>query len=120
MQKKDEDISYVKVNDANMIRLSITKLGKLYADYAHLILNVKKLNDQKIELRKQLFDKIADIETKYNTFTKELPKLPEGIKIHTPHYPGERGKNVEYIPTDPLEGLREEFENIRAELEKLR
>jgi len=120
MQKKEEDISYVKINDANMIKLSITKLGKLYADYAHLIINVKKLNDQKSELRKQLFGKLADLETKYNTFVKELPKLPEGLKIRAPEYPGSKAKNVEYTYTDPLEGLREEFENIRTELEKLR
>jgi len=120
MQKKDEDISYVKVDNANMIKLSLTKLGKLYADYAHLILNVKKLNDQKKDLRKQLSEKLVDFETKYNTFIKELPKLPEGLKIKSPDYPGSKAKEVEYRYSDPLEGLRQEFENIRSELEKLR
>ena len=120
MQKKEEDISYVKINDANMIKLSITKLGKLYADYAHMILYMKKLNDQKKEMRKQLLEKLIDLETRYNTFIKELPKLPEGLKIKAPHYPGEKGRPVEYESKSPLEGLREEFENIRTELEKLR
>jgi hypothetical protein len=120
MQKKDEDISYVKVDNANMIKLSLTKLGKLYADYAHLILNIKKLNDQKKDLRKQLSEKMVDLETKYNAFVKELPKIPEGLKIKSPDYPGSKAKEVEYRYSDPLEGLRQEFENIRSELEKLR
>ncbi|MDD5182367.1 MAG: hypothetical protein PHC66_04335, partial [Candidatus Nanoarchaeia archaeon] len=82
--------------------------------------NIKKLNDQKKELRKNLADKMVDFETKYNAFIKELPKIPEGIKIKSPDYPGSKAKEVEYRYSDPLEGLRQEFENIRGELEKLR
>lgn len=120
MQKKEEDISYVKIDNANMVKLSLKKLANLYADYAHLIISIKKMNDKKTDLRKQLFDRLMDLETKYNAFIKEIPKLPEGLKLRAPEYPSEKGATVEYTRGDPLEDLRQEFENIRGELDKLR
>jgi len=118
---KKEDISFVKIENANMVKLSLKQLAELYTDYAHLILKVKDLTDKKMSKKNELFAKIKDLESRYAMLMKELPKLPEGTKIERPEYP--IASKPSYLATgeeDPFEELRHEFASIRSELEKLR
>ena len=118
---KKEDVSYVKIENSNMIKLSLKQLANLYTDYAHLILDIKKVNDKKAQARKELFAKVKDLETRYNALMKELPKIPQGPKIQRPEYPTEtKPSHLTAGNEDPFEELRDEFASIRNELEKLR
>lgn len=117
---KKENTSYVKIDNANMIKLSLKQLAKLYTEYAHLILQIKKMSDRKKDMRNELFAKLKDVETKYSTFIKELPEFPD-VEIKKPNYPVQKDKSVivEGLQ-DPFEELKNEFESLRNELENIR
>jgi hypothetical protein len=120
---KDESaVSFVRLENANMIKLSLKQLAKLYTKYANKILEIKNIKDQKTELRKELFEQLNKIEDDYKELLKQLPKQPKmpQAKIKKTPYPKEKVPIIEYETGDTFSNLRREFERIREELERIR
>jgi hypothetical protein len=123
-KKEDGPTSFVRIDNSNMIKLTIKQLAKLYTKYAKTVLEIKRLNDARVDLRKSLYAKIAEMDTDYAMLVENLPKAPKEIHVRKPAYPVEKIQEepeVEYeSPKDTFETLRAEFEKIRGELEKIR
>lgn len=118
----EAEVSFVKIENANMIRLVIKQISKLYTQYAKIILEIKSLKDQKRDRRKALIEKLDEIGQEYKDLVKLLPKkeqekhIPSVKKIK---YPKERIPDVEF-GSDAFSTLRKEFELIRDELERIK
>jgi hypothetical protein len=118
--KENPEASFVKIENANMLKLTLKQLGKLYTQYARLILDIKDLKDRKEEIRKSLFNKMTEFEESFGEYTKVLPKDERVVKpaAQKTAYPT-KTPVVEYEYGDAFTNLRKEFERIREELEKM-
>lgn len=120
MAKKEEDVSFVRLDNANMLALTMTQMSKLYTKHAKLILEIKKLRDTKKAKTKELSKKMKNLESKLNSFANLLPKETPETKVKQPVYPTEKPKDVEVIGETSFANLKREFEKIRSELEKIK
>ena len=118
-----EDVSFVRVEGASTLILSIQHLAKLYTNYANLVLSIKKLHDTKVSKRKSLFQKVQKIEDEYNVLLTKLPKDAEPKHVKSPDY--NKIEELESIsvypsPEEKFDNLKNDFEKIREELKKIR
>ncbi len=119
MEKTDEKaVSYVRLENANLIRLSMRKISKLFTKYGTLILTIKKLRDNKEDLKKEVVDSMTEIEKEYLGLIEVLPKSSKIKKIKKPKT--KRAPDIDVEIRTSLESfaaLRKEFEKIKTELE---
>ena len=118
MTKTEEKTeSFVRLENANLVKLSIKRLSKLFTRYGNLIIDIKKLRDHKEELKKEVIDKLVDVEKEYLDLIEALPKSD---KIKIMKKPRKKKEDLDVEIETNLESfaaLREEFERIKRELE---
>jgi uncharacterized coiled-coil DUF342 family protein len=119
--RETSDTSFVKIENGNMIKLTLKQIAKLYTQYAKIVLEIKELKDKKSEIRSDLFQKVGEIEEGYRALAKLLPQQPEGVKsrLRNVSYPTEKTPEIEFSG-DSFVTLRKEFERIRDELENIK
>ena len=119
MDNNNKTESFVRLENANLVRLSIKQLSKWFTKYGNLVIDIKKLRDQKKELKKQILERIKELEKEYHNLVEVLPKSDAVAKIKKHR---KRAPRVDVEVETSLESfaaLREEFEKIKRELEEI-
>jgi hypothetical protein len=121
--KDDGKYTYVKVENANIAKLSIRKLSMLYTGCANMLITINELRKRKQELRQKVNADIEEIEKNFRKLYDSLPQeahreIEEHMKriALTPH---ERKIEAE-TGLETFESLKSEFENIKQQLEAIK
>lgn len=121
---KEDKSAYVKIENANLEKLTIRKMSVLYTDYANFIIELDKLRKQKESLKAKIYKDIINIRDGLKTFYYLLPKeaqketaLPskklEQLNTKEREFEFETG-------LESFETLKKEFEHIRNQLEHIK
>ena len=114
--------TYVRIDDANLLKITFTKLAKDFARYSNLMIDIKNLSDEKNKKRKEFLAKLSNIEKEFKHLESILPKTPKEKHVVAPH-PKAKVKKEKPKPSNELESfdeLRSEFERLRKQLEKIK
>jgi hypothetical protein len=119
--------SFVRVENANLTRLSLRKMSLLYTDYADLIIRVGELHKQKQELKKKIWKDVSEIKEGfkrlYEALPKEVPrevaKIAKRIETVVEIEPKEEEFEAR-TDVETFEALKNEFQRIRHQLEKIK
>ncbi|MCD6575932.1 MAG: hypothetical protein J7K73_02105 [Nanoarchaeota archaeon] len=118
MVKMSKEETYVRLDNANLAKVTFAKLAKDFARYSKIMIEIKKLSDAKNKKRKEFLTKLGNIEKQFKQLETSLPKPPKEKKVHKPKQKEVAPKPEKELET--FEELREEFERIRAQLEDIR
>ena len=121
MAQKEEKVSFIRLDNANLVKMNFAGLAKKFAEYSTNMIEIKKLSDKKIEKKKEFREKVKEAEKKILELENLMPKEPESKKI-------EKGlARKEEIPEVEVQGelgtfasLRDEFERLRYQLEDIK
>ncbi len=122
MVQKEEKVSFIRLDNANMVKITFGNLAKKFARYSQLMIDIKKLSDKKSTQRIKLIQNIKDLDKKFKEFSNILPKAPAAKKVVRSiekYEPGEKNEEVEN-ELGTFEDLREEFERLRGQLEEIK
>ena len=122
MAEKEEKASYVRMDNANLVKITFSKLAKDFATYSQMMIDIKKLSDKKQIKRKEFILKLKDLETKFKELELNLPtiKPPEKVIKDIERYkPSSGPKDVE-SELGTFAVLRDEFERLRDQLEDIK
>jgi len=122
MAEREERASYVRMDNATLVKMNFAKLAKDFSKYSQLMIDIKKLNDNKRGKRKEYIEKLKVIEHNFNELVKMLPKVKEKehiIKEIERHEPRPKVEDVE-SEVGTFAELRDEFERLRSQLEDLK
>ena len=123
MAAKDKEPTYVKIDNANLNKLTIRKMSMLYTDYGKLIIEINKMHNDKEALKSKVYKDIMGIGEKFKKLYDALPKeVQKGIgapvkKMEIP--PEEREFELE-SGLESFEALKKEFERIKTQLENIK
>jgi len=109
--------SFVRIENANLVKINLRSLAKNFAKYTQLMLEIKKLSDAKKQKRKEIAEKVKEIEKKLNTLIPMLPKVSEKLKKEIK--PKERAVEISG-ELESFEDLRAEFERLKRQLEEIK
>jgi hypothetical protein len=118
MKMEGEKYSYIRLDNATLVKLTFSKLAKNFAKYSKLMIDIKKLADKKNQKRKEFLEKLKNIEKSFKELGEQLPKPPKEkpIKKEAP-----KPQKVEVQgELETFEELREEFERLRKQLEEIK
>lgn len=112
---KEEKHSYVKLENANLIKMNIDKLLRDFAKYSNIIIKIKELSDKKLEKREEFLERLKLVKNEFERLISTLPEAPEKIrKLEKKEKIEIKGK------IETLSELREEFERLRKRLEEIK
>jgi len=127
MASDNSSASYVRLENANLIKLTIRKLSRLYTDYAKILIELKEMKANKGELSKKIIENIKRIQEQHSLLKHYLPEElpPEAYKTKLKRFevkPEVKDYDVELeeVGIESFEDLKKEFEIIRKELESLK
>jgi len=127
MASDNSSASYVRLENANLIKLTIRKLSRLYTDYAKILIELKEMKANKGELSKKIIENIKRIQEQHSLLKRYLPEElpPEAYKTKLKRFevkPEVKDYDVELeeVGIESFEDLKKEFEIIRKELESLK
>ena len=122
MTQKEDKVSFIRLDNANMVKITFGNLAKKFARYSQLMIDIKKLSDEKSMQRIKLIQKIKELDKKFGDFNKMLPNIPVAekvIKSIEKYEPSGKNVTVEN-ELGTFEGLREEFERLKNQLEDIK
>ena len=123
MAKKDEEkFSFVRLDNATLVKMTFKNLAKKFARYSKLTINIKKISDKKNTKRKEFIKKLKEIEKDFDALESILPKMPaeEKIKKEVERYRPEAKRVEVQGQLETFSELREEFERLRGQLEEIK
>ena len=121
MAQKEERVSFIRLDNANLIKMNFAGLAKRFAEYSQNMIDIKKLSDQKIEKKKGFREKIREVEKKILELEALMPKEPEAKKIEKKLEKHEKAAEIEVQgELGSFASLRDEFERLRYQLEDIK
>jgi hypothetical protein len=121
MAEKEEKVSFVRLDSANLVKMTFGNLAKKFAEYTRCMIDIKRLSDEKTEKRKELIQKIKDLEKNFESMLSMLPKAGAEEKIIKRFEMSGVDQPVE-VEGDlgSFEDLRKEFEKLKGQLEDIK
>ena len=120
-------VSFVRLDNANLLRMTMKELAKNFANYSQLIIDLKGIEEEKHKLENEFSEKAKSFEKGFNDFKKiiaqkefkdiapkeikELKKIEKSDRIEKP-------KMGEELKT--LLQLKREFEKIQEQLHEIK
>ena len=119
MKMEGEKYSYIRLDNANLVKITFSRLAKNFAKYSKLMIDIKKLIDEKNQKRKEFLEKLRTVEKSFKELGEVLPtppkeKLPVKKEVKKPQKVEVQGE------LETFEELREEFERLREQLEEIK
>jgi hypothetical protein len=120
MAAKNKEPTYVKIDNANLNKLTIRRMSMLYTDYGRLIIQINKLHTDKEALKSKVYKDIVSLWDKFKKLHDALPSdvqreiiMPKVKKNEIPAEEKEFG-------LESFETLKKEFERIKVQLESIK
>ena len=121
---KEPEVRYISMPNPSLVQLNMRKMSQLYTRYAQLVLDLKKLRDDRKTMKKEVVQKISRLTSEFEELVRQVPRLKDK-KLHIQPQKAkqedaeERGVETEIIATTSFGSLKSEFERLRKELEKI-
>ena len=124
---KKNDVSFVRLDNANLLKMTLKDLAKNFAIYSQLIIDIKKIEDEKETLEKDFMKKLGSFEKDFKELKTLIPKKKfeeieqknlKDIKEIKKVEKIEKPKMGEELKT--LLQLKKEFEKIQDQLHEIK
>jgi len=123
-EKEQQKSTYVKLENANLTKLSLRRMSVFYTDYANIVIEINKLHKEKELLKVKVYKDLTRIKEEFRKLYDSLPKeaqrrmqAPAVKKVEVT--PAEREFELE-TGLESFEALKKEFERIRTQLEHIK
>lgn len=121
--EEGKNMSFVKITNANLLSLTFKQIAQEYTRYADKVLEINEIREEKAARVHELKRKISEFDTRFERLMLALPKRYEE-KVHVVQEIKPKPEPVRDVEsfdvTESFQGLRDEFERIKQELESIR
>ncbi len=124
---KKNDVSFVRLDNANLLNMTLRDLAKNLSTYSQLMINIQKISEEKEKLKKEFSKKLNEIEKGFNDFEKLIPekefKEIKHKKVVAPPKPKKKEEIKEPEVGEEIKTLmqlKNEFERIKNQLREIR
>lgn len=120
--ENNEKVTYVRIDNANLTKLSIRKISMLYTECADLIIKINQIQKRKQELKAKINADLGELYKKFRRLYELLPKeAHKEAAEHIKELPIKPKKKEILEPgLETFEELKKEFERIKAQLEQIK
>ncbi len=128
MKMGKNEVSFVRLDNANLLSMTLSDLAKNLSVYSQLMIEVQKICDEKEKLKTNFSKKLDEIRKDFDSFEKMIPKKEfkeiKQRKVVAPPKPTKKKEEIhepevgKEIKT--LMELKREFERIKNQLRKIK